>query len=143
MSWWYKDTNICLFTSVLHIDSHPFHEWWMSLLDYQKNYFKCIHFLNYSWWCKHRAYFRHLLCVVTASNALFQFWLAFSHSKSFKFLCCLGGRRSNIWFALHILKFGLFCSYRTHVFPFYNMAWNITKVKRHDEKPIDQRQFYT
>ena len=31
--------EICSFASVSHIDSHSFHEWWRSLLDYEKNYF--------------------------------------------------------------------------------------------------------
>ena len=31
--------QMCLFPSVSHIDSHLFHEWWKSLLDYQKSYF--------------------------------------------------------------------------------------------------------
>lgn len=38
-----------------------------------------------------RAYFRHFLCAVPASNASFKFFLAFLHSKSFKFESCLGG----------------------------------------------------
>ena len=28
-----KDTNLCLFTSVSHIESHSFHKWSMNLLD--------------------------------------------------------------------------------------------------------------
>ena len=38
--------------------------------------------LNHSWWCKHRAYFRHLLRVVTACNAFFQFLSTFSNYKN-------------------------------------------------------------
>ena len=36
-----------------------------------------------------RAYFRHLLRVVTARNALFVLFKAFFHSKNFKFACYL------------------------------------------------------
>ena len=46
MRWWgcwqlnkLSMIQMCLFPSVSHIDSHLFHEWWKSLLDYQKNYF--------------------------------------------------------------------------------------------------------
>ena len=38
-----------------------------------------------------RAYFRGLLFAVPARNALFGLWLTFSHSKNFKFICCLEG----------------------------------------------------
>ena len=37
------------------------------------------------------ACFRHLLHAVTAHNALFEFLLAFSHSKNFIYSCCLMG----------------------------------------------------
>lgn len=38
-----------------------------------------------------RAYFRGLLFAVPTHNALFGLCLTFSHSKNFKFICCLGG----------------------------------------------------
>ena len=60
MCWWgcWKSNKLSriqmrLFPSVSHIDNHPFHDWWKSLSDYQKNYFNAYIWLNHSWWCKH------------------------------------------------------------------------------------------
>ena len=60
MCWWgcwqlnkLSRTQICWFPPVSLIGSHQFHEEWMSLLDYQKNYFNVYICLNHSWWCKH------------------------------------------------------------------------------------------
>ena len=50
MCWWdcwqsdkLSRIQIRLFPSVSHIDSHPFREWWRSLLDYHKNHSSCMH----------------------------------------------------------------------------------------------------
>ena len=55
-----------------------------------------------------RSYFRHFLHAVTTYNALFE--VLFSHSKNFNFACCLGG--FHLWFALNLLKYALFCTFR-------------------------------
>ena len=66
-----------------------------------------------------RAYFRHLLHVVTTCNSLFAFVLVFSFAKNFKFACCLAG--FHLWFALNLLQYVLFWWYRMHALPFKNM----------------------
>lgn len=59
-----------------------------------------------------RASSRHLLCAVSARNAHFEFFWTFSHTKNFKFTCCLGGFHVHI--AINLLKSALFYLYRTH-----------------------------
>ena len=61
---------------------------------------KCrLPFLSYS---ITRVYFRLLLCVMTASNALLELCLTFLYPNSFNFACCLGGFHFKI--AINLLK---------------------------------------
>ena len=53
--------------------------------------------LNHSWWCKHRAYFRHLLRVVTACNAC-RFLLLFLVHDQIPFSWLSSGDKTYYWF---------------------------------------------
>ena len=51
------------------------------------------------------------------------FWIFFatSHPKNFTFTWCFGG--FHLWIALNLLKYALFCLYRTYTLPLNNMLW--------------------
>ena len=53
-----------------------------------------------------KAYFIHLLHVIPAHQALFDFFGTFSHSKSFKFASSLSG--FHLWIVLNLLKYAFF-----------------------------------
>ena len=71
-----------------------------------------------------RAYFRHLLRVVTARNALFVLFKAFFHSKNFKFACYLEAG-AHLGCDLNLLYCALVYLCCTYFLP-----WNMSYWKR-------------
>lgn len=62
----------------------------MTYLGQENDFVKLSYFFS-----KFEAYFRHLLCVLPACDAFFEFLVEVLHSKYFKFRHCLGASSLN------------------------------------------------